>query len=444
MIRKTKNDSYRLPICPPANQPTCPGSLRLTLYSYFIIFIAGIYGITGFPFAEFQGQNQPDFIAWAQIEQASETEPVVIEEADYLKATGVDETFDLVGHVRLRHGETVLTSDRVLYHRLDGVVTLDGQVRITRENSTLLADHATYYEKNQYAFGTGGVRLDDLSEGTTLTGEQAKYHHKPRWAIVTGRPRMKRQIGENEVVITGQRLEYYFAEADTLVQAIAQDSVTVTDYNEGVTITCQRTEYFRTREWAHFSGDPRLVKKESDAEYDIIVTGKEMTYDFNKKTAIVYDSVRIVRGPLQGLCDTIRYDSARQQIHMISNPVIWDANSEIRGDDILLELEDNKVSQATITGRAIGAYAPNDSADVKRSSIEGRKMLVAFDGASVRTITAFQNATSTYHPSESAGGPPGSNVVRAKQITIELDHGKLLNISAEGSVEGTYRALLRQ
>ena len=413
----------------------------MTLYRNFIILTFGLYWIHAWPFTESAWYESPSSTVWAQTQKTSETEPVIIEEANTLKATGVDETFDLSGHVRLRHGETLLTSDHVLYHRLNGVVTLDGQVRMMRDNSTLLADQATYYEKNQYALGIGTVRLDDHAEGTTLTGDRAEYYHKPRWAIVTGQPQMRREYDENEVVITGQRLEYYFSETDTLVQAIAQDSVTVVDHNEGVTVTCQRMEYFRSSEQANFSGGPQLLKQEAGAEYDIIVTGKEMTYDFNKKIAVVYDSVYIVRGPLKGICDTIRYDSELQQIHMITNPVIWGANSEIRGDDILLTLDNDNVSTATITGRAIGAYAPTDSVGVERSRIEGRKMRVEFDSTSVRTITATQNATSTYQPSESAGGPPGSNVVSAKKITIDLDHGKLLRVSAEGSVEGVYRAL---
>jgi lipopolysaccharide export system protein LptA len=365
-------------------------------------------------------------------------EPIVVEHADTWQATGVDERFDLEGNVRIRHGAATLTSDRVRYDRVHGELVLDGRVRMQRERTELTADHVVYYEQDRYAVGMGAVRLVDLEEGTTLTGTRAEYFHRPRRAVLTGSPRLDRKHKDDDVVITGRRLEYFFARPDSGARAVARDSVTVVDRTERITVTCQEAEYLKSSERAFLSGAPRLVKHPADGEHDIVVTGKRMVYAFSNKQADVYDSVLITRGTLYGTCDTVFYASDQQQVHMRGTPVIRDLHSEILGDDILLALDEESVSRAVITGHAMGAYT--SEAHRPKSTIQGRQMVVEFDRDAVRTITATQNAVSEYHPSASETGPPGRNVVRASRITILLDRGKLVRVTAEGSVDGTYRA----
>ena len=383
-------------------------------------------------------------------------EPVQIEEADSLRATGLDEIFDLLGSVRLLHGSTVLTSDRVRYDRLNGIVHLAGNVRMIRETSTLTGDAAVYYENDLTAVATGRVRLEDALDGVALTGIRMVFTQEPHRAVATGEPDMTWQQDESRINIEGRRLEYYFTESNTLLKAVAQESVVVVDEREEVTIYCDRAEYFKETESARFSGEPRLIKRQENDESDIVVTGISMTYTFDNRAAEVFDSVKVVKGTLEGICDTLRYDSEGQKIDLISNPVIRSAHSEITGDEIVLEMEDGKVTKALVTGNAVGSYAAEKSEgtarsgqagqagqagqgdQASRSTIEGRSMVVDFAGESVRTITAQGNAVSTYNPTTLESGPAGHNVVRAKEIVIELDGGELVKVNADGGVDGTY------
>ena len=380
---------------------------------------------------------------------SGQTDPIVVEHADTWRGAGVDEAFDLIGHVRITHGETTLTSDRVLYRRTQGELVLDGHVQVVRRHTTLNADHVVYFEQDRRAMAHGAVRIIDADEGTTLTGTRGVYYHRPRHAILTGSPKLKRTQGHDDVVITGRRLEYFFADSDSVKRAIVQDSVTVIDLTEQITVTCERVEYRREPERALLSGAPRLVKHQPAAEHDIIVNGRKMVYAFADKHADVYDSVMVASGSLYGVCDTVAYLSDQQQAHLTGSPVLWEGGSELRGDDIVLHLTDDTVTQAVITGHAIGSYAVDDSSNSgsagqdilrRKSTIQGRQLTVSFDDESVREITASQNATSIYRPSPSASeGPPGHNEVSASRITIILDHGKLLKVTADGSVIGTYK-----
>ena len=398
----------------------------------------------------------------AQAKGQERREPVQIEEAGKFRATGGDEVFDLADSVRLKHGNTVLTSDRVIYDRLNGFVRLFGNVRMLRGTTTLTADYAEYYEEDQRAIGAGHVRLDDALDGVVMTGDRMVFTQDPHLAVATGKPNMTWGQNESRVNIEGFRLEYYFTETSSLLKALAMESVIVEDEGEGVTIYCERAEYFKATDSARFSGEPQLVKRLEGDEGEIVATGKGMTYAFEDRTADVFDSVSVVKGTLEGICDTLRFDSEGQQINLLGNPVIRSVHSEITGDEIILEMEDGAVARALVTGNARGSYAAeepegtnqaddgetraaavatdqSDQADqANRSTIEGRSMVVDFEGESVRMITAQGNAVSTYNPSALEGGSIGHNVVRAKEIVIELNEGEPVKVNADGGVDGSY------
>ena len=419
----------------------------------------------------------------AQVKGQERREPVQIEEAGRFRATGGDEVFDLAESVRLKHGSTVLTSDRVIYDRLNGFVRLFGNVRMIRGTTTLTADYAEYYEQDQRAIGAGQVRLDDALDGVVLTGNRMVFTQDPHRAVATGKPNMTWGQNESKINIEGFRLEYFFTETNSLLKALAKESVIVVDEGEGVTIYCDHAEYYKATDSARFSGDPRLVKRLEGNAGEIVATGKGMAYAFEGRTADVFDSVSVVKGTLEGICDTLRFDSEGQQIDLLGDPVIRSVHSEITGDEIILEMEDGEVARALVTGNAQGSYTAEeqegtnladdladrtagqadnqpdqadqtdqadqadqpdqaDQADqagqAGRSTIEGRSMIVDFEGESVRMITAQGNAVSTYNSSALESGPTGHNVVRAKEIVIELNEGEPVKVNADGGVDGSY------
>lgn len=368
-------------------------------------------------------------------------EPIIVERADSWEASGLDEAFTLVGNVQIRHGSTRLTSDHVRYNRVLGEVFLEGHVRMTRDSTTFTANQVMYYEKDRRAVGTGAVFLEDLKEGSVLTGSQAEYFQRPRRVVLTGAPRLVRQHDSDDLIITGKRLEYFFSGKDSSARALAYQGVTVVDRSESVTVTCGKAEYYKASEKAYLTDAPRLVKQFASPDDQVLVTGKRMVYNFSSKQADIFDSVYIIQGKLQGVCDTVIYQDNPRQARLLGKPIIRDASSEIRGETVVLDFEKEAVSQAVIAGNAIGSYLPEGDTRSEKSVIRGRQMVVEFEDRSVRMITATRNASSEYRPSGNTDdSPPGRNRIKASKIQIQLDHGKLIRVTAEGSVDGSYQS----
>lgn len=380
----------------------------------------------------------------AQAETPAPSSSIVVEHADTWRGTSVDEQFDLIGHVRITHGQTTLTCEQARYVRSQGEITLTGHVRVIHRDAMLSAEHVVYFGRDRRAIAQRAVEIIDPKEGTSIACAKAEYFLSPRRAVLTGAPRLVRAHKNNEIIITGRRLEYFFAEADSVKRAVAQDSVTVIDRNERITVTCHRAEYTRTPERAMLTGQPRLVKAVQGPDRDVVVAGTQMMYAFAEKRADAQGSVTLTRGQLHGRCERITYFSQEKRAVLIGGPVLWEGTNELRGQEVVLHLAEETVTQAVITGNAAGSYAPVDSATgqvERKSTIQGRILTVSFDRDTVREITASQNATSLYHPSSRQDtGSRRPNRISATQITLFLDRGRLLRVVAEGSVVGTYQA----
>ncbi|MBT5872626.1 MAG: hypothetical protein HOH43_04335 [Candidatus Latescibacteria bacterium] len=374
----------------------------------------------------------------------AQSDPVEVKHADSWRGTGVDDVFHLEGNVSIIHGETVLSSDYVRYRKVDGELALDGHVVIVRSGTIMSADHVVYLEADRQAIARGSVVIVDEQQGLTLKGEQGHYFQKEEYAIMTGSPQLLRSAEGQDLAISGKRLSYYFAGPDSARRAVITDSVTVHDRFEKIRVTCDRVDYTREPEEALITGNPQLVKYQIDSEKQVVVTGNQMVYRMTDKLADVYDSVVVTRGDLRATCDTLHYTA--EWAHLAGDPQLREGNNEVGGEDIRLTLADDSVTEAVVTGNARALYAPvlsleeSSSLNVPRSTIEGRTLTIQFQEESVREIRATQNATSVYNSAgeASSDGPPGSNSVRASEITISIVDGQLINVSARGAVTGIY------
>lgn len=374
----------------------------------------------------------------------AQSDPVEVKHADTWRGTGVDDVFHLEGNVSIVHGETTLSSDYVRYRKVLGELTLDGHVIIVRRGTIMSADHVVYLEDDRHAIARGSVVIVDEQQGLTLEGRQGHYFQEEEYAIMTGSPQLFRSAEGQDLSISGRQLAYYFAGPDSARRAVVTDSVTVHDRIEKIRVTCDRVDYTRQPEEALITGSPRLVKYQSDSDKQVVVTGNRMVYRMTEKLADVFGTVVVTRGDLSATCDTLHYTT--EWAHLAGGPLLQEGNNEMGGEDIFLTLEDDSVTEAVVAGNARALYAPvtsqeeSSSDNVPRSTIEGRTLTIQFHEESVREIRATQNAASVY---QSAGGvspegPLGSNSVRASEITILLDEGQLVNVSARGAVTGIY------
>ena len=107
---------------------------------------------------------------------APQEQPVRLIHADSLigYTMGGDNYRELIGHVTMRHENTILNCDRAVQNLTQDIVDLYGNVNVKDDTLTLLTKQARYFGKTKIVSSDSAVYLNDRRR--TLTADRGTYN----------------------------------------------------------------------------------------------------------------------------------------------------------------------------------------------------------------------------------------------------------------------------
>lgn len=265
-----------------------------------------------------------------------------------------------VFNVKLRSGKDVVTTDTLFYdvptstahmvgpskivsgssvvHTADGYydtrtdkAKLFGRSTLVDKDKSITGD-SLYYVKNGESTGYGNVVYVDKKNKNTLTCNYLRYNEKTGMGFATKRP----------VAID-------YSQKDTL--------------------------------WMH-SDTMRI-------------------YTFNINTDSVYRKVhayphvRAFRNDMQAICDSLVFNSKDSCMTMYKDPVIWNANRQMLGEEIRAYMADSTIRFAHVIGQALSIEQMPDS--VHYNQITSSEMKSYFEKGEMKMTEAIGNVQTVYY-----------------------------------------------
>lgn len=265
-----------------------------------------------------------------------------------------------VFNVKLRSGKDVVTTDTLYYdvptstahmvgpskivsgssvvHTADGYygtktdkAKLFGRSTLVDKDKSITGD-SLYYVKNGESTGYGNVVYVDKKNKNTLTCNYLRYNEKTGMGFATKRP----------VAID-------YSQKDTL--------------------------------WMH-SDTMRI-------------------YTFNINTDSVYRKVhayphvRAFRNDMQAICDSLVFNSKDSCMTMYKDPVIWNANRQMLGEEIRAYMADSTIRFAHVIGQALSIEQMPDS--VHYNQITSSEMKSYFEKGEMKMTEAIGNVQTVYY-----------------------------------------------
>ena len=265
-----------------------------------------------------------------------------------------------VFNVKLRSGKNVVTTDTLYYdvptstahmvgpskivsgssvvHTADGYydtktdkAKLFGRSTLVDKDKSITGD-SLYYVKNGESTGYGNVVYVDKKNKNTLTCNYLRYNEKTGMGFATKRP----------VAID-------YSQKDTL--------------------------------WMH-SDTMRI-------------------YTFNINTDSVYRKVhayphvRAFRNDMQAICDSLVFNSKDSCMTMYKDPVIWNANRQMLGEEIRAYMADSTIRFAHVIGQALSIEQMPDS--VHYNQITSSEMKSYFEKGEMKMTEAIGNVQTVYY-----------------------------------------------
>ena len=71
---------------------------------------------------------------------------------------------------------------------------------------------------------------------------------------------------------------------------------------------------------------------------------------------MAHNGVKIFQNKLQGQCDSLIYDKNKDVLEMYNSPILWANKGELKGDTILVFLNDSTVERAEIFENASALF----------------------------------------------------------------------------------------
>lgn len=265
--------------------------------------------------------------------------------------------------VKLVNPQFVLTSDTLKYSTLSKIATILGPSDIVSDNNHI------YSERGEYNTTTDQAELLDRSvltnEGKRLTGDSLYYDRKLGYGEAFDNVVMTDTINKN--MLTGNYCFYN----ELTGNALATQRAVAIDYSQGDSL--------------YMHGD----------------TLRLITYNLNTDSMYremrVYHKVRAYRTDVQAVCDSLVYNSKDSCMTMYTDPIVWNGNQQLLGEEIKVYMNDSTIDWAHIINQAL-AIERKDS--IHYNQVAGKEMKAFFEKGEMRQVDVNGNVLVIYYPVE--------------------------------------------
>lgn len=302
--------------------------------------------------------------------------------------------------VQLENPRFTLTSDTLKYSTETKVANILGPSNIISDNNHI------YSERGIYDTGNDIAELMDRSiltnEGKKLTGDSLYYDRKQGYGEAFDDVVMNDTINKN--MMTG---DYCFYNELTGYAMATRRAVAI-DYSQGDSL--------------YLHGD----------------TLKLLTFHINTDSVYRetrgYHKVRMYRTDVQGVCDSLVFNSKDSCLTMYHDPIVWNEAQQLLGEVIKIYMNDSTIDWAHIINQAL-TVEKLDS--LHCNQVSGREIKGYFIEGEMRKIEVIGNVEVAFYPEESDGGMIGLNRSETSLLTLFMKERKMERMIMSPKSNGT-------
>jgi hypothetical protein len=136
--------------------------------------------------------------------------------------------------------------------------------------------------------------------------------------------------------------------------------------------------------------------------------------------------VRIYRVDLQGICDSLQFNTKDSILNLYKNPVLWNTGYQITADTIRILFNDSTIEQVKARDRS---FAIEERDSTYFNQIKGKNLTAFFAGGELERVEVESNTESIYYPIEEDGFEYiGRNKTESPNMSIYVEERKPVGI----------------
>jgi lipopolysaccharide export system protein LptA len=389
----------------------------------------------------------------------------------------MNNSLEAFGRVHIEQGDTLfIYGDYLKYEGNLNLAKMRNNVRMESQDVTLFTDNFNYDRNiNLGYFFDNGMLIDSINELTSVYGE-----YSPTTKIAIFKEKVK--LVNPQFVLTSNALKYHTVDrVATIISpaVIESDSGTIysssgwyntetdeaTLYKRSVIVSKDQTKtmtadtLFYNRNTGVGEAFSRMVLNDTLKKWTL--TGNYGYYDDIKSFAFATDSarlieysqkdslflhadtlqmqtidneremkafygVRIYRVDVQGICDSLQFNTKDSILNLYKNPVLWNTAYQITADTIRILFNDSTIEQVKALDRS---FAIEERDSTYFNQIKGKNLTAFFIGGELERVEVEHNTESIYYPIEDKGTEfIGRNKTESDFMTIYVRERKPIKI----------------
>lgn len=302
--------------------------------------------------------------------------------------------------VKLVNPRFILTSDTLKYNTATKLATILGPSNIDSE-----ANHI-YSERGYYNTLSDQAELLDRSvltnDGKKLTGDSLYYDRKLGYGEAFDNVVMNDTVNKN--MLTGNYCYYN----ELTGYAFATKRAVAVDYSQGDSL--------------FMHGDSLKLftfNMDTDSMY------REMR---------AYRKVRMYRTDVQGVCDSLVFNSKDSCLTMYYDPVLWNEKQQLLGEEIKVYMNDSTIDWAHIINQALTVEMKDST---HYNQVTGKEMKAFFSEGDMRQVDVIGTVRVIYYPEERDTTMIGMNVSETSVLNMFLKDRKMEKMIMSPKSNGT-------
>ena len=387
------------------------------------------------------------------------------------------EAFD---NVRIEQGDTLfIYGDYLNYYANTRLAQMRENVKMENNETTLFTDNFDFDRNNNIGYYfNGGMLVDSINELTsmygqyspdtkmaffkdkvrlvnpqfTLTSDTLKYNTESKIATITGPAVIEADSG----FVYSNRGWYNTVSGESMLY----DRSVVVSKDKTKTITADSLNYDRMKSFVEAFGNMVV----NDTVRKIIIMGNYGYYDEKIDFAFATDSaqmieysqqdstflhadtlfmktidstrevrayhgVRFYRIDLQGICDSMQYNTVDSTMRLYKNPVLWNDSYQLTGDTIHILFNDSTIEKMDVLNYS---FAIQEIDSTYFNQLKSRNLYAFFDAGEIYSMLAEGNGEAIYYNLDNkTAAPLELSRSTAPFITFTIKKRKIIRIKWE-------------
>ena len=361
---------------------------------------------------------------------------------DYLFYDGNTQVAYLRENVRMENGQVTLITDSLNYERIpnigyyfEGGLIVDSLNQLSSfygqyspETKLAVFNDSVQVENPDFTLYSDTLHYDTESKVATILGpsvivsDSGTIHTSRGWYDTVNNTSLlldQSQVESGEKILIGDSIFY---NRDTGMGEV-YGNMSLIDTAQHVTLQGEYGYYNEQTGYAFATDSARFLEySQGDTLFLHADTLQMVTVDSVYREIKAYYGVRFYRIDMQGVCDSMQFNTRDSVLYMYTEPVLWNEQYQLYGDTIAIYMNDSTIEYAHVIQFAFAAQHVDSS---YYNQLKGNDLKAYFEGQAVHQIDVAGNAESIFYPLEKDGAKVGMNETKSGFLTIWVKDNKL-------------------